>query len=227
MKVTGNTVPTRVFSSNTSNMFGGVNVISTEGVHELGGINNVICDNANVKRVKNGEQAERDYASEQAKRDNDILLCFSNITTNNDEFSYQTEGGMVNGLVKLKNFLFHTCIQSDPGTPHDWKLALKGEHKEWWTKSICAEFNNFLTRTAWKFVPLKEVLDQGRRVIPTKLVFKLKDESDGSLRFKTRNVTLGYMMIPGVDYTEKFSPVVTDESLRLQIAITLFNKSVG
>ena len=35
------------------------------------------------------------------------------------------------------------------------------------------------------------------------------------------------MMIPGVDYTEKFSPVVTDESLRLQIAITLFNKSVG
>ena len=227
MKVTGNTVPTRVFSSNTSNSFGGVNVISTEGVHELGGINNVICDNAKVKRVKNGEQAERDYASEQAKRDNDILLCFSNITTNNDEFSYQTEGGMVNGLVKLKNFLFHTCIQSDPGTPHDWKLALKGEHKEWWTKSICAEFNNFLTRTAWKFVPLEEVLDQGRRVIPTKLVFKLKDESDGSLRFKTRNVTLGYMMIPGVDYTEKFSPVVTDESLRLQIAITLFNKSVG
>ena len=58
-------------------------------------------------------------------------------------------------------------------------------------------------------------------MIPTKLVFKKKDEIDGSIRFKTRDVTMGYMMIPGVDFTERFSPVATDESLRLQIAITL------
>ena len=32
---------------------------------------------------------------------------------------------------------------------------------------------------------------------------------------------MGYMMIPGVDFTERFSPVATDELLRLQIAITL------
>ena len=58
-------------------------------------------------------------------------------------------------------------------------------------------------------------------MIPTKLVLKKKDEIDESIRFKTRDVTLGYMMIPGVDYTERFSPVASDASLRTQIAINL------
>ena len=92
---------------------------------------------------------------------------------------------------------------------------------------MTGEFNNFLSRGAWKFVPLQEVRDKGRKVIPTKLVFKLKDEIDVSIRFKSRCVTLGYMMVPGVDFTERFSPVATDEALKLQTAITLYNKKKG
>ena len=35
-----------------------------------------------------------------------------------------------------------------------------------------------------------------------KLVFKKKDETDKSLRlFKTRCVTMEFMMVPGVDFT--------------------------
>ena len=34
-------------------------------------------------------------------------------------------------------------------------------------------------------------------------------------------------MVPGVDFTERFSPVATDEALKLQIAATLFNKKNG
>ena len=70
-------------------------------------------------------------------------------------------------------------------------------------------------------MPLKYVREKGRKVIPTKLVFKKKDEIDGSIRFKTRDVTLGYMMVPGVDFTERFSPVATSTSLRIQIYINL------
>ena len=58
-------------------------------------------------------------------------------------------------------------------------------------------------------------------MIPTKLVFKKKDEIDSSIRLKTKYVSMKYMMIPGVDFTKRFSPVATDESPRLQIAITL------
>ena len=121
----------------------------------------------------------------------------------------------------LDFFLFHTCIQSDPGEPKSWKEALEGPEREWWVKSMTSEFNNFLSRGAWEFVDRSSVYEQDRKLIPTKLVFKKKDEIDGSIRFKTRDVTLGFMMIPGVDFTERFSPVATDEALRLQIAINL------
>jgi hypothetical protein len=40
-------------------------------------------------------------------------------------------------------------------------------------------------------------------------VFKKKDEQDGSIRYKSRIVTKGYLQIPGVDYTESFAPVAT------------------
>jgi len=32
------------------------------------------------------------------------------------------------------------------------------------------------------------------------------------------------MMVPGVDFTDRFSPVTTDEALKLKIGITLYNK---
>ena len=138
--------------------------------------------------------------------------------------TFEKDGG-IDTLIDA--FLFHTCIQNDPGTPMTWKEAATCAEREYWLKSMTSEFNNFISRGAWQFVPMSEVKTKGRKVIPTKLVFKLKDEIDGSIRFKTRNVTLGYMMVPGVDFTERFSPVATDESLKLQIAVTLFYTGTG
>jgi hypothetical protein len=42
------------------------------------------------------------------------------------------------------------------------------------------------------------------------------------MRRKTRIVTKGFMQIPGVDYTESFSPVATDASARTVIGISLY-----
>ena len=128
----------------------------------------------------------------------------------------------IDGMEELLDlFLMHSCIQSDPGEPTSWKEALDGPEREWWTKSITAEFNNFISRGAWEFVPLSQAIDSGRKPVPTKLVFKKKDEIDGSTRFKSRNVTLGFMMVPGVDFTERFSPVATDAALKTQVTLNL------
>ena len=62
---------------------------------------------------------------------------------------------------------------------------------------------------------MREVIEAGRKPVGTKTVFKIKDEQDGTQRFKTRIVTQGFSMIPGKDYTESFSPVATDVSVRL------------
>ena len=74
---------------------------------------------------------------------------------------------------------------------------------------------------SWKFVRKDEVISKGRKPIGVKWVFKIKKESDYSLRYKSRVVSKGYMQIPGVDYTEKFSPVAQPTSVRTMLAMAL------
>ena len=81
------------------------------------------------------------------------------------------------------------------------------DEKEWCSKAIKSEINSFLKRNTQKFVNKEEVLKKGRCPIPTKHVFKKKIEMDSNtgkeyVRFKDRIVTLGFIQLPGVDYTE-------------------------
>ena len=54
------------------------------------------------------------------------------------------------------------------------------------------------------------------------MVYKKKEEPDGTIRYKSRCVSKGFMQIPGADYTEKFSPVATDTSIRIVLALILY-----
>ena len=63
----------------------------------------------------------------------------------------------------------------------------------------------------------KITIPQNRRLIGAKWVFKVKN--DGTHR--ARCVALGYSQIPGVDYTENFSPVVNDMTLMVALIISL------
>ena len=146
------------------------------------------------------------------------------VYTDDIHFQFPSVGGMCDAVDLL---IMHTCIQSDPGEATRWKDALYGPEWEWWIQATTTEFNNFISRNAWKFIDRNEVYEKGRKLIQNKLVFKKKDEIDGSICFKTRDVILGYMMIPGVDYTERFSAVATDASLRIQICLTLCYYSRG
>lgn len=67
----------------------------------------------------------------------------------------------------------------------------------------------------------------GKNIIGTKWVFKRKHEQDGSIRFKSRIVSKGYMQVPGIDYTEKFAPVASDSTTRIIIALTLYFEDRG
>jgi len=92
------------------------------------------------------------------------------------------------------------------------------------------EADNFLKRGSWKKVKRSKVELQGRTVIGSKWVYKMKDEKgesealdvyqiDGKhyVRYKSRIVSLGYRCIPGVDYTETFAPVAADTTIRMMI----------
>ena len=120
------------------------------------------------------------------------------------------------------HYIFATLVSSDPGEPKTYKEVMSSLEAEGWRISIGSEFMNFLKRGSWKKKLRSDVKRLGRKIIGTKLVFKKKDEQDGTVRLKTRAVTKGYLQIPGVDFTESFSPVAADTTIRVAISITLY-----
>jgi hypothetical protein len=120
------------------------------------------------------------------------------------------------------HFVYNASIVSDPGTPTTYREALAGADSKKWHASLLAELNNFTKRGSWAKVERATVAEKGRKLIPQKWVLKKKNEQDGSIRFKSRSVTKGYMQVPGVDFTESFSPVATDSTIRIGIGLTLF-----
>ena len=80
------------------------------------------------------------------------------ILTDDIFFTSASVGGMGDNntddeYVLHEKYVLHTCIQSNPGEPSIWKEAFAGDEREWWIKSATSEFNNFISRDAWKFVP--------------------------------------------------------------------------
>lgn len=113
----------------------------------------------------------------------------------------EEQKGKLRGLVNSALFIFNTSLNSDPGESKTDGEALNGPERNWWLPASIAEVNNFLDRGSWKFVPKEAVKKLGRKLVKTKTIYKKKDEPDGTVRFKTRIVSIGYMQIPGVDST--------------------------
>ena len=75
------------------------------------------------------------------------------VTTANEQPKFIVTGNANPTRLNFKNdhssvnlvnpFLYHTCIQSDPGTPESWRAAIESPEREFWIKSMTAEFNNF------------------------------------------------------------------------------------
>ena len=62
----------------------------------------------------------------------------------------------------------------------------------------------------WKVINEKDK-PENRRHVGNKWVFKIKRNGV----YRARLVALGYSQIPGVDFTDNFSPVVNDTTLRI------------
>jgi hypothetical protein len=79
-----------------------------------------------------------------------------------------------------------------------------------WREAIMKELTKMDSLKVWKVVKRSRV-PKGRRCVKYKWVFDIK--RDG--RFRARLVACGYSQIPGVDFTESFSPVVNESVFRI------------
>ena len=122
------------------------------------------------------------------------------------------------------HFVHQNELSSDFGEPKTFKEAWFGPEQEKWRPSMRNEIMNFLNRGSWIKVTRTFAMKSGRKILKVKWVYKMKDEQDGSIRYKSRNVTKGYLQIPGVDYTESFAPVATDTTIRLLLILALYKQ---
>lgn len=104
---------------------------------------------------------------------------------------------------------------TDPTTVDEAMSSL--EHEKW-TEAMKVEMNEMKKRDVWEIVERPENV----RVIGSKWIFSLKQDSDGNIqKYKARLVAQGYKKQMNFTYDETFSPVMKRKSMRLLLGIAV------
>ncbi|KAK9049437.1 hypothetical protein SSX86_031595 [Deinandra increscens subsp. villosa] len=111
--------------------------------------------------------------------------------------------------------LHHALLSSNDPKTHT--SALKREE---WKKAMITELLALHKNNTWSLVPRPP----NRNIVGSKWLFRTKYRSDGSIeRRKARLVAQGYSQVPGLDFTQTFSPVVKAATIRIVLTLAVIN----
>ena len=88
--------------------------------------------------------------------------------------------------------------------------------RERWREAIMKEFSKMDHNEVWQKVK-RSSIPEGRRCVKHKWVLEIKRNGI----FRARLVACGYSQIPGVDFTEVFSPVCNDVTFRIVVVLMI------
>ncbi|KAG8474939.1 hypothetical protein CXB51_031653 [Gossypium anomalum] len=101
--------------------------------------------------------------------------------------------------------------------PSNHSEAISSEDSEKWMFAMQEEMESLHKNKTWDLMKLPK----GKKTVRCKWVFKKKEGTPRveEPRYKVRLVAKGYSQIPGVDFTDVFSPVVKHSSIRALLGI--------
>ena len=103
--------------------------------------------------------------------------------------------------------------------PSTYREVMQHEEKEGWQKAMDSEWASLAARDVLKIVE-KSKVPKDAKLIGCRWVYAEKTDAEGNVtRLKARLVAQGYTQRAGLDYTETFSPVVRNGTVRLLLAI--------
>lgn len=120
------------------------------------------------------------------------------------------------GIFKPKTFSATVPFDTLPVTePTTYKQAAQNKY---WCAAMDDEFEALQKQRTWELVPPPH----NRFPIGCKWIYRIKRNSDGSVsRYKARLVAKGYDQEYGLDYSETFSPVVKQQTIRLVLSLAI------
>jgi len=77
------------------------------------------------------------------------------------------------------------------------------------------EIKSLQKNKTWSLTKLPE----GKKVLQNKWVYRLKEEPDGSKRYKARLVVKGFQQRQGIEFTKIFSPIVKMTTIKVILSL--------
>ncbi|KAK2378762.1 putative mitochondrial protein [Trifolium repens] len=106
-------------------------------------------------------------------------------------------------------------LLTDGGEPEDYAEACQTPDASKWEFAMKDEMKSLISNQTWELVELP----MGKKALHNKWVYRVKEDHDGSKRYKVRLVVKGFQQKEGVDYTEIFAPVVKLNTIRSVLSI--------
>jgi len=106
-------------------------------------------------------------------------------------------------------------LLTDGGEPEDYEEACQTTDANKWELAMKDEMKSLISNQTWELVELP----MGKKALHNKWVYRVKENHDGSKRYKARLVVKGFQQKEGVDYTEIFAPVVKLNTIRSVLSI--------
>ena len=104
---------------------------------------------------------------------------------------------------------------TDGGELECYNEALQDDNSSKWELAMKDEMDSLLGNQTWELTELPV----GKKALHNKWVYRIKNEHDGSKRYKARLVFKGFQQKEGIDYTKIFSPVVKMSTIRLVLGM--------
>ena len=102
--------------------------------------------------------------------------------------------------MKYLNYILLT----NEGEPESYEEACHIGDSNKWELSMKDEMKSLISNQTWELA----ILPVGKKELHNKWVYQVKEEHDGSKRYKAQLIVKGFQLKEGVNYIEIFAPIV-------------------